>query len=70
MLQKRGIAQPFSVYRNSLNEVTRLSKPNNYKNVFEDNKNKLNKVWKGIEEIFNVNKKSPNKLGTRTTMES
>ena len=70
MLQKGGIAQPFSVYRNFLNEVTRLSKPNNYKNVFEDNKNKLNKVWKGIKEIFNTNKKSPNKLGTRTIMES
>ena len=69
MLQKRGIAQPFPVCRNSVNEVTRLSKPNNYKNVFEDNKNKLNKVWKGIKEIFNTNKKSPNKLGTRTIME-
>ena len=37
--------------------MARLSKPNHYKNFFEDNKNKLNKVWVSIKEIININKK-------------
>ena len=48
-------------YRNSLNKISRISriiKVNHYKNFFEDNKNKINKVWQGIKEIININKKS------------
>ena len=37
--------------------MARLSKPNHYKNSFEDNKNKLNKAWVSIKEIININKK-------------
>ena len=51
----------FKSYRNSLNKIARLSK---------DNKNKLNKVWVGIKEIININKKTPYKLGTLTIMKS
>ena len=47
----------FKSYRNSLNKIARLSKANHYK-TFEDNKNKLNKVWKGIKEIININYKN------------
>ena len=47
----------FKSYRNSCNKIARLSKANHYKNFFEDNKNKLNKVCLGINEIININKK-------------
>ena len=54
----------FQSYSNSLNKIARLSKANHYKTFFEDNKNKLNKVWAGIKEIININKKTPSELGT------
>ena len=52
----------FKYYRNSLNKIARLSKANHYKAFFEDNKNKLNKVWKGIKEIININKKDTQQI--------
>ena len=33
-----------------------------YKASFEDNKNKLNKVWEGIKEIININKKDTQQI--------
>ena len=33
-----------------------------YKAFFEDNKNKLNKVWEGIKEIININKKDTQQI--------
>ena len=67
--KKEELHNLFKSYRNSLNKIARLSKANHYKNYFEDNKNKLNKVWVGIKEIININKKTPKKLGTLTIME-
>ena len=67
--KKEELHNLFKSYRNSLNKIARLSKANHYKNFFEDNKNMLNKVWVGIKEIININKKTPNKLGTLTIME-
>ena len=52
----------FKSYRNSLNKIARLSKANHYKTFFEDNKNKLNKVWEGIKEIININKKTTQRI--------
>ena len=57
--KKEELHNLFKSYRNSLNKITRLSKVNHYKLFFEDNKNKLNKVWVGIKEIININKKTP-----------
>ena len=58
MVQKRRIAQSFRFYRNLQNKISRISKPNHYKNFFEVNKNKLSKVWQGIKEMINIKKKS------------
>ena len=44
---------------NSLNKIARLSKANHCKAFFEDNKNKLNKVWAGNKKIINIIKKHP-----------
>ena len=52
----------FKSYRNFLNKIARLSKANYYKTFSEDNKNKLNKVWEGIKEIININKKNTQKI--------
>ena len=43
--KKEGLYNFFKSYRNYLNKIARLSKVNHYKTFFEDNKNKLNKVW-------------------------
>ena len=55
--KKEELHNLFKSYRNSLNKIARLSKVNHYKNFFEDNKSMLNKVWVGIKEIININKK-------------
>ena len=63
MLQKEEeLHKLFKSYRNSLNKIARLSKANHYKTFFEDNKNKLNKVWEGIKEIININKKNTQQI--------
>ena len=67
-VKREELQNLFQFYRNSLNKITRLSKANHYKNVFEDNKSKLSKNWIGIKEIINITKKTPNKLGTSTMM--
>ena len=57
--KKEEMHNLFRSYRNSLNKIARLSKANQYKTIFEDNKNKLNKFWEGIKEIININKRHP-----------
>ena len=52
----------FKSYRNSLNKIARLSRANHYKTFFKDNKNKLSKVWEGIKEIININKKDTRQI--------
>ena len=52
----------FKSNRNFLNKIARLSKANHYKTFSEDNKNKLNKVWEGIKEIININKKDTRQI--------
>ena len=60
--KKEELHNPFKSYRNSLNKIARLSEANHYKTFFEDNKNKLIKVWGGIKEIINVNKKATQQI--------
>ena len=57
-LELKMVQKSFRFYRNLLNKITRISKANHYKKFFEVNKNKLSKVWQGIKEIININKKS------------
>ena len=60
--KKEELHNLFKSYRNSLNKLARLSKANHYKTFFEDNKNKLNKVWTGIKEIININKENTQQI--------
>lgn len=56
----------FKSYTNFLNRITRLSKANRQKNVFEDNDNELNKV----QEAVNIKKRNILQIRKPTTMES
>ena len=60
--KKEELCNLFQSYRNSVNKIARLSEANHYKTFFEDNNNKLNKVWEGIKEIININKKNTQKI--------
>ena len=57
--KKEELHNLFKSYGNSLNKLARLSKANHYKTFFEDSKNKPNKVWEGIKEVINIDKKHP-----------
>ena len=48
----------WKMYKNKINTLIKRSKGNHYKNFFQDNKNKVLKVWQGIKEIIHINKKS------------
>ena len=41
-----------------LNEITRLSKANHYRNSFEENNKNMLKTWVGIKLVINIDKKS------------
>ena len=68
--KKEELFELFKTYRNSLNKITKLSKVNYYSKFCEENKKKLNKVWKGIKENIIVNKKAPQKYQTSTITEN
>ena len=56
--QKRKdlLHQQFKNYRNILSNLTKKSKENYYKEYFQENKNNLIKVWKGIKDIILIKK--------------
>ena len=54
--KKRKLYELCKTYRNSLNKINNLSKPNYYYQFFEENKRKLNKVWQEIKEITDSSK--------------
>ena len=56
--KKKELFELVKTYGNSLNKITKLSKANYYSEFSEESKKKLNKVWQGIKEIVNVNKKN------------
>ena len=45
-----------------MNKITKLSKANCNSEFFEENKKKLNKVWQGIKDIININRKTSPKI--------
>ena len=61
-IKKEELHQLYKTYKNSITKLTRLSKANYYCKYFEVNKKKLTKVWQGIKEIININKKASQKL--------
>ena len=60
--KKEELHNSFKSYRNCLNKIARLSEANHYKTFFEDNKNKLIKVWGDLKEIININKKNTQQI--------
>ena len=60
--KKEKFYEVFKTYRNSLNKIIKLSKANYYYQFFEENKRKINKVWKGIKEIIDISKKNTKKI--------
>ena len=54
--QKDLLHQQFKNYRNILSNLTKKSKENYYKEYFQENKNNLIKVWKGIKYIILIKK--------------
>ena len=56
--QKRKdlLHQQFKNYRNILSNLTKKSKENYYKEYFQENRNNLIKVWKGIKDIILIKK--------------
>ena len=54
--RKNLLHQQFKNYRNILSNLTKKSKENCYKEYFQENKNNLIKVWKGIKDIIVVKK--------------
>ena len=54
---KTDLRNKFKNYGNYLNKITRLSKLNYYKNLFEESKKNVLKTWNGITQVINIDKK-------------
>ena len=54
--RKDSLHQQFKTYRNILSNLTKKSKESYYKEYFQENKNSLIKVWKGIKDIILIKK--------------
>ena len=54
---KTDLRNKFKNYGNYLNKITRLSKLNYHKNLFEENKKNVLKTWNGITQVINIDKK-------------
>ena len=52
--RKLELQQQFNALKNDITHLTRTGKKEYYKKYFEENKNNLRKVWKGIKEIINI----------------
>ena len=52
------LLKEYKTIRNKITSMKRNSKVEYYNKYFDNNKNKLNKIWKGIRSIVNINTKS------------
>ena len=59
---KTDLQKKFKNCRYYLNKITRLSKANHYRNLFEENKKNMLKTWNGIKQVINIDKKSTQKI--------
>jgi hypothetical protein len=53
-LRKSELLSQFKNIKNDITNMTRAGKKTYYQKYFTDNKNNLQKVWKGIKEIINI----------------
>ena len=58
---KNELFLKFKNYRNSIANITKLSKKQHYASFFNDNLNNLKNTWKGIKEIINIKSNTYNK---------
>ena len=56
--RKAELFNQFKAAKNSITISIRTSKKEYYKNYFTENKNNLQKLWKGIKEIINIKSKT------------
>ena len=55
--RKRELNAEFKELKNKITTLTRLNKKNYYEKYFSNNKDNLQKIWKGIKEIINIKSK-------------
>ena len=54
----------FNLYRNSFNNIIKVSKANHYHQYFTTNKRNLLKVWQGIKEIIHAKPKNKQSINS------
>jgi len=57
-IRKNVLSDQFKGLKNEVTHLTRTGKKTFYQKYFAENKNNLQKVWKGIKEIINVKSKN------------
>ena len=57
-IRKADLLYKFKVIKNEITHLTRIGKKAYYQKYFSENKNNLQKIWKGIKEIINIKSKS------------
>jgi hypothetical protein len=55
---KTELFDKFKTLKNEITYLTRISKKEHYQQYFTDNKNNLQKMWKGIKDIINIKSKN------------
>ena len=58
LVRKSELQLQFKALKNEITFLTRSGKKEYYKNYFSENKDNLQKVWKGIKEIINIKSKN------------
>ena len=55
---KEELYNSFNFDRNALNKLTKIINANHYRSYFQENKNKIIKIWDEIREIIHICRKS------------
>ena len=53
-VRKSELHVQFKLLKNDITHLTRTGKKEYYQKYFSENKNNLQKIWKGIKEIINI----------------
>ena len=56
--RRKTLHEEYKQLKNSVTEVTRRREKDYYDSYFTENKNNLQKIWKGIKEVINIKAKS------------
>ena len=62
--RKNILHTQFKKYRNTINNLIRISKDSHYKTYFNENKRNSMKVWQGVREL--INSKGENKVNPKS----